>query len=149
MAQASLKAVKDIYAIGEIPPEHHVPEKMWAWAIRKERHGEPEKSMQIEVVPTWELDSHDVLGDPRGVLGALCGAVGIAFSEQMLSWPAGRRASDGVWAPAWYGSVERSTGFSAPRERTRTDMLPDDLRRVADAARGDYERLAAFRLTRS
>ncbi|MEQ1863267.1 MAG: HAD family hydrolase [Micropepsaceae bacterium] len=95
------------------------------------------------------IDSHDVLGDPRGVLGALCAAVGIAFSEQMLSWPAGRRASDGVWAPAWYGSVERSTGFSAPRERTRTDMLPDDLRRVADAARGDYERLAAFRLTRS
>jgi hypothetical protein len=95
------------------------------------------------------IDSHDVLDDPRGVLGALCAALGIAFSERMLSWPAGRRASDGVWAPAWYGSVERSTGFSAPRERTRTEALPDDLRRVADAARGDYERMAAFRLKRS
>lgn len=95
------------------------------------------------------IDSHDVLGDPRGVLGALCAALGIAFLDRMLSWPAGRRASDGVWAPAWYGSVERSTGFSAPRERTHAGALSDDLRRVADAARGDYERLAAFRLKRS
>lgn len=92
------------------------------------------------------IDSHDVLGDPCGVLGALCAALDIAFSERMLSWPAGRRASDGVWAPAWYGSVERSTGFAAPRERTRADTLSDELRRVADAARGDYERLARFRL---
>ena len=29
----------------------------------------------------------------------------------MLSWPAGKRATDGVWAPAWYDQVERSTGF--------------------------------------
>ncbi len=34
---------------------------MYAWAIRKERHGEPDTAMQMEVVPTWELDSHDVL----------------------------------------------------------------------------------------
>ena len=43
---------KDLYEIGEIPPLGYVPPKMYAWAIRKERHGEPEKSMQIEVVPT-------------------------------------------------------------------------------------------------
>jgi crotonyl-CoA carboxylase/reductase len=54
-------AYKELYEIGEIPPLGYVPPKMYAWAIRKERHGEPEKSMQIEVVPTWELDSHDVL----------------------------------------------------------------------------------------
>ncbi len=52
---------KDLYEIGEIPPMGYVPSKMYAWTIRKERHGEPEKSMQLEVVPTWELDSHDVL----------------------------------------------------------------------------------------
>ncbi len=53
--------LKDLYQIGEIPPLGHVPSKMYAWAIRKERHGPPETAMQIEVVPTWELDSHDVL----------------------------------------------------------------------------------------
>ena len=35
--------------------------KMYAWAIRKERHGPPDTAMQVEVLPTWELDSHDVL----------------------------------------------------------------------------------------
>lgn len=92
------------------------------------------------------VDSYDVLKDPRVVLGALCKAVGIPFSDRMLSWPAGRRVSDGVWAPAWYAAVERSTGFSAPRERARIEDLPDDLKRVADAARPAYARLAAHRL---
>lgn len=92
------------------------------------------------------VDSHDLLGDPRGLLGALCVALGISFSDTMLAWPAGRRASDGVWAPAWYGAVERSTGFGDPRPRAKLADLPDELRRVADAARGDYERLAGFRL---
>ena len=53
--------LKDLYEVGEIPPLGHVPEKMYAWAIRKERHGPPDQAMQIEVVPTWKLDSHDVL----------------------------------------------------------------------------------------
>jgi len=53
--------VKDLYEIGEIPPLGHVPKQMYAWAIRRERHGEPEEAMQLEVLPTWELDSHEVL----------------------------------------------------------------------------------------
>jgi crotonyl-CoA carboxylase/reductase len=57
----SESAPKDLYDIGEIPPLGHVPAKMHAWVVRRERHGPPEQSMQIEVVPTWPLDSHDVL----------------------------------------------------------------------------------------
>ncbi len=52
---------KDLYEIGEIPPLGHVPKQMYAWAIRRERHGPPEDAMQIEVVETPEIDSHDVL----------------------------------------------------------------------------------------
>ena len=52
---------KDLYEIGEIPPMGHVPKEMYAWAIRRERHGPPEESFKVEVVPTWELDSHEVL----------------------------------------------------------------------------------------
>jgi hypothetical protein len=87
----------------------------------------------------------DVLAAPRSVLRALCAALGIPFREEMLTWPAGRRLSDGVWAPAWYDAVERSTGFEAP-ERRAYPPLPDDLRRVADAARPHYEALAAYAL---
>src|SRR6202161_3862113 len=52
---------KALYEIGEIPPLGHVPPTMYAWAVRKDRHGPPEQSMKIEIVPTWPLDSHDVL----------------------------------------------------------------------------------------
>ena len=53
--------VKDLYELGEIPPLGHVPAKMYAWTIRRERHGPPEESFQLEVVPTWELGENDVL----------------------------------------------------------------------------------------
>ncbi|MGH6947270.1 MAG: crotonyl-CoA carboxylase/reductase [Kiloniellales bacterium] len=52
---------KDLYEVGEIPPLGHVPAKMYAWAIRRERHGEPETAMQVEVVETPSVDSHEVL----------------------------------------------------------------------------------------
>jgi hypothetical protein len=48
---------KDLYEIGEMPPLGHVPARMYAWAIRRERHGAPEEAMQLEVVDTWKLDS--------------------------------------------------------------------------------------------
>lgn len=87
----------------------------------------------------------DVLADPPGVLARLCDALGIPFDPAMLRWPAGPRDSDGVWAPAWYDSVERSTGFETPR-RPDYPPLPDDLRRIADAARPHYEAMAAHRI---
>jgi crotonyl-CoA carboxylase/reductase len=34
---------------------------MYAWAIRRERHGKPDTAMQVEVVETPVIDSHDVL----------------------------------------------------------------------------------------
>jgi crotonyl-CoA carboxylase/reductase len=54
-------AARSLYEIGEIPPLGHVPERMYAWAIRKERHGPPENSMQVEVVPTWPIGEDEVL----------------------------------------------------------------------------------------
>ena len=52
---------KDLYEVGEIPPLGYVPKQMYAWAIRRERHGEPDKSFQVEVVDTPALDSYEVL----------------------------------------------------------------------------------------
>ncbi len=91
------------------------------------------------------VEGVDVLADPRGMLRGLCAALGVPFDEQMLSWPAGRRESDGVWAPAWYEVVERSTGFSAP-ERTAAAPLTDELQRIADRARPHYETLARWKI---
>ena len=52
---------KDLYEIGELPPLGYVPKKMYAWAIRRDRHGEPDTSFKQEVVDTWQIDSHEVL----------------------------------------------------------------------------------------
>ncbi len=92
------------------------------------------------------LDAHDVLRDPKGHLTALCGRCGIPFDPAMLAWPPGRRASDGVWAPAWYDKVEQSTGFGPARPEITFDALDDRLKPIAEAGRPLYERLAAFRL---
>ena len=90
------------------------------------------------------LDSRDVLENPRRMLGLLCDAVGVPFSEVMLNWPPGRRPTDGVWAAYWYGSVEKSTGFA--RHPPKTSALSDALRPVAEACEPFYRRLHANRL---
>ncbi|WGF89712.1 crotonyl-CoA carboxylase/reductase [Marinivivus vitaminiproducens] len=52
---------KELYAVGEIPPLGHLPKSMYAWAIRRERHGPPQSAMQQEIVPTPEPDSNEVV----------------------------------------------------------------------------------------
>lgn len=53
--------LKDLYDVGEIPPLGHVPKKMHAWAIRRDRHGPPQSAMLEEVVDTPDIDSDEVL----------------------------------------------------------------------------------------
>jgi crotonyl-CoA carboxylase/reductase len=59
--EASAQRGKDLYEIGEIPPLGHVPRQMYAWAIRRERHGEPEQAMLVEVVDTPSVGADEVL----------------------------------------------------------------------------------------
>jgi sulfotransferase family protein len=90
------------------------------------------------------VDAADLLRDPPGVLRRLCQALGIPWTEAMLSWPAGRRDTDGVWAPHWYASVEASTGF-APYSSAPA-AVPARLRPLVTAAMPYYEEMAAHRL---
>jgi hypothetical protein len=95
--------------------------------------------------PPPVADAADILADPERTLRRLCDALGIAFTATMLHWAAGRRATDGVWAPAWYHSVEKSTGFEPLRPKAAV-QLPMQLRKIADAAQPHYEALARHRL---
>jgi crotonyl-CoA carboxylase/reductase len=52
---------KDLYEVGEIPPLGQVPKQMYAWTIRRERHGDPETAMEVEVVDVPVPDSNEVL----------------------------------------------------------------------------------------
>lgn len=65
------------------------------------------------------IDARDVLEDPRRMLGLLCAALDVPFDESMLHWPAGPRATDGVWARHWYAGVEASTTFAPHRPKVQ------------------------------
>ena len=52
---------KDIYSIGEMPPLGYVPNKMHAWVIRKDRHGNPMQSFKEEEFPVPEIGPNEVL----------------------------------------------------------------------------------------
>ncbi|MFN2307407.1 MAG: crotonyl-CoA carboxylase/reductase [Paracoccaceae bacterium] len=52
---------KALYEVGEMPPLGHVPEQMYAWTIRRERHGEPDQAFEVEVVDCPTPDSNEVL----------------------------------------------------------------------------------------
>jgi crotonyl-CoA carboxylase/reductase len=97
--------VKDLYELGEIPPLGHVPKNMYAWTIRQDRHGEPETAMQVEVVPTWEIDSHEVLVlvmaagvNYNGVWAALGTPISVFDVHKHELHIAGSDAAGIVWA---------------------------------------------------
>ncbi len=97
---------------------------------------------QVELVERCEvvIDTDDFLHDPRGHLVELCRRLDIAFDEAMLAWPAGSRASDGVWTKHWYDAVNASTGFGPPPSGP-PKPLPPDLASLAAAATEVYQQL--------
>lgn len=92
------------------------------------------------------IDSADLLAAPEAGLRALCAALGVPFSAAMLAWPAGPRATDGVWAPHWYDSVRRSTGF-VPVPPGPPPVLAEPLEPLLARCLPYYERLSGNKLT--
>jgi hypothetical protein len=90
------------------------------------------------------VDAKDVLDRPRETLGALCEALGVPFEGGMLSWPPGRRATDGVWAKHWYDSVEKTTGFQP--YKPKPEEVPPHMRGMLDRCNAIYERLYEHRI---
>ena len=96
---------KDLYALGEMPPLGHVPAKMHAWCIRKDRHGPPMTAMQSEVVDTWEIGADEVLilvmaagVNYNGVWAALGQPISPLDGHKHPFHIAGSDASGIVWA---------------------------------------------------
>jgi hypothetical protein len=91
------------------------------------------------------VDAADLLAAPEAVLRALCAALDVPFSPRMLSWPAGPRATDGVWAKHWYDRVERSTGFESRTEEAPRE-LTGRLAEIEALCRPMYDKLREHRL---
>jgi hypothetical protein len=85
------------------------------------------------------LDAKQVLLNPRRVLSTLCERLGIPFEESMLSWQAGPRPEDGIWAKYWYQSVHQSTGFQPYTEKNAP--MPAKLQPLLAECQPHYQRL--------
>jgi hypothetical protein len=94
--------------------------------------------------PPPVIDAADFLRAPERYLRWVCAWLGIGFTPRMLSWPAGPRDSDGVWAPYWYEAVLRSTAFQP--WRPRETHLEGHAAEVAAASADDYAFLHGKRL---
>ena len=90
------------------------------------------------------IDSADILRDPPRMLSLLCEALGIAWDPAMLSWEPGSARRTASGPPHWYDAVASSTGFGPPD--SKPVELDGEARRVADACRPYYERLAEHRI---
>jgi len=90
------------------------------------------------------LDSRDVLEDPERLLKLLCAEIAVEFDSSMLSWEPGRRPTDGIWAPHWYGEVEKSTSFRPyiPKD----EEVPQKFERVLGECMEIYLELYEYRL---
>lgn len=117
---------------------------------RLEDTGLPQQVEILELVrertgqPPPVIDAKDVLTDPRRMLELLCNVLAVEYCDAMLSWPPGRRETDGIWAKHWYAAVERSTGFEL--YRPKHEMVPSHLHSVLAECERIYEQLFAMRL---
>jgi hypothetical protein len=99
---------------------------------------------QVRGTPPPVVCSTDLRADPAGVLGALCAALGLEWSPAMLSWRAGPKPFDGVWAAHWYGVAQASTGFAGAEGPP--PHLTGHAADLVDRALPLYEALARYRL---
>jgi hypothetical protein len=88
------------------------------------------------------IDASELRRDPAAVLIKTCKRLGLPFTSKMLSWPAGPKSIDGLWAQASYTDVHASTGFRPPSTTKITrDNIPNNLVLLYDDAVPFYQRL--------
>ncbi|MGC1272561.1 MAG: hypothetical protein WBC44_02550 [Planctomycetaceae bacterium] len=90
------------------------------------------------------FDAKDVLDAPEPMLRLMCQSVGVSFDPAMLSWPAGPRETDGVWAKHWYGEVEKSTGFRP--FQPKDEPVPERMTSVYERCVELYDLLSGHRI---
>jgi len=91
------------------------------------------------------IDTDRLLQQPKEQLQKWCSAINIDFDANMLSWPAGKRDTDGIWGAHWYDAVENSTGFK-PYQPVET-KLSKPLQAIANECRSAYETMLSVALS--
>jgi hypothetical protein len=90
------------------------------------------------------IDARDILENSGRILRLMCDRLNVEFTEAMLSWPPGPRATDGVWAKHWYEAVWQTTSFQPYKPKNRP--MPPQLKGLLDETDVLYQRLHEQRL---
>ncbi len=93
------------------------------------------------------IDSRELLLNPKVVLEEICNRLSIPFEETMLSWSAGAKPEDGVWAKYWYHNVHRSTTFGS--YEVKQEPFPKQLESLLEESLPLYERLYGYAIKAS
>lgn len=109
-----------------------------------QRHTELVEKFQRDQTPFVVIEAESFLNNPEEKLRKLCETIGISFNDKMLSWPAGARPEDGVWAPYWYTNVHKSTGFIPFRKKS--EPFPEYLKPLLAECMPHYLKLKAMAL---
>lgn len=97
------------------------------------------KKLEISKKVSCVIDAKELLLDPQKVLEEVCTKLKIPFTIKMLSWNAGARPEDGIWAKYWYRAVHQSTGFK--KYQQKKIELSASLKPLADECKNYYEYL--------
>jgi len=98
----------------------------------------------FERFPGPVIDSFDVRQDPQGMLQKLCAEIGLHWDPAMLSWKAGPKPYDGIWATHWYGAVHNSNGFASAEGEL--PLLETDMANLATRALPFYQMISDAKL---
>ncbi len=94
------------------------------------------------------IDSDDLLENPHGIVEAYCGAVGIPFKPEALSWEPGTR-DEVSWydGGSWHQNLRDSDGLKPqPRRYIDISEAPERVKEIHEIVLPHYERLHAHRL---
>lgn len=107
-------------------------------------HTELVQYFEKESIPYIVLESKKVLLNPKKVLKQFCEKANIPFENSMLSWKAGARSEDGIWAKYWYSNIHQSTGFM--KYSPKTTPFPEHLKELLNECLPHYKKLKKLAL---
>lgn len=113
-----------------------------------EQHELFERIAQRDGVAPPVIDSDDLLENPEAIVASYCGAMGIPFIPEAMSWEPGERGAVSWYdGGSWHGHLQASDGLK-PQPRRNADLseAPDWLRRMHDRIQPHYEALASRRI---
>ena len=97
------------------------------------------------------IDSEDLISNPRGILKKFCEAIGVNFSETMLTWEPGPKNYDGIWGHHWYKEINKSSKFRRKARLHHSSLddveMSDKEINIISSAEKYYYQLSKIKIT--